>query len=199
MAILKSALFCAQHFLRNVYCRWIATVFFAFSLALGAQSVPAIAGDSLEYTVKGAYLYKFGAFVDWPPTAFPDTATPFIIGILGDDPFGPKLDALVKNRTVHGRPIVVKRYQRAEQAKEAHVLYISPTEAERRDQIVAGLKGTSTLTVSDESKDWMGIINFIVQDNKVRFEIDPEAANRAGLKISSKLLSVADVVNNEKR
>src|SRR5687768_16355470 len=129
MAILKSTLSRARYFLLHVYGHWIMTALFALGLTFSAQSVPAIVGDSLEYTVKGAYLYKFSAFVDWPASSFANAKAPFIIGILGDDPFGPKLDALVQNRTVHGRPIVVKRYQRVEQAKDAHILYISPTEA----------------------------------------------------------------------
>jgi hypothetical protein len=86
-----------------------------------------------------------------------------------------------------------------EDAKEAHILYISPTETTRLEQILASLNGTSILTVSDDAKQSMGIVNFVVEDNKVRFEIDPDAANRASLKVSSKLLSVAKVVDNEKR
>ena len=168
---------------------------------LAAEISSPTTNSSLEYTVKGAYLYKFGAFIDWPQSAFPTPDSPFIIGILGNDPFGPSLDEVVQNQTVNGRPIVISRYKRVEQARAAHVLYISPTETENLAQILASLRDTNVLTVSDQSKDAKGIINFILQENKIRFAIDPEAANRAGLKVSSKLLSVAKVsdskLNNE--
>jgi hypothetical protein len=150
--------------------------------------------DSLEYAIKGAFLLKFGAFVDWPPSALPEPGAPFIIGIFGEDPFGADLDHTVQNREVHGRPVVIRRYKRVEQAKEAHILYISPSERERLEQILTSLDGTSILTVSDESPQPAGIINFIIQEKKVRFEIDLEAAERSGLKLSSKLLSLAKIV-----
>lgn len=169
----------------------LIALIFSFGMASGAG----IAGDSLEYQVKGAFLFKFGAFVEWPPSAFPEPGTPFVIGILGDDPFGATLDQTIENRKVQGRPVVIKRYKRGEQVRDAHILYISPSETGRLEQIAASLRGVSILTISDESLTPRGIINFVIQENKVRFEIDAEAADRAGLKVSSKLLSLAKVVD----
>jgi YfiR/HmsC-like len=179
-------------------CRWFLALV-ALTLWGGTATGAAKAEDSLEYAVKGAFLFKFGAFVEWPPSALPEPGAPFIIGILGEDPFGANLDQMVQNREVHGRPVVIKRYKRIEQARDAHILYISTSEKERLQEIAASLSGTSILTVSDESRQAGGIINFIIQENKVRFEIDAEAAERAGLKLSSKLLSLAKVIKNEQR
>lgn len=172
-------------------CRWWAALVALNLFFFGWGSAAAKTEESLEYAVKGAFLLKFGAFVDWPASALSEPGASFIIGILGEDPFGANLDEMVKNREVHGRPVAIKRYKRMEQAREAHILYISPSERERLGQIVASLDGASVLTVSDESPQPAGIINFIIQEKKVRFEIDLEAAERSGLKLSSKLLSLA--------
>jgi hypothetical protein len=171
----------------------------AVALSCGTGHGAMKAEGSLEYAIKGAFLFKFGDFVEWPPSAFPGPGTPFVIAILGKDPFGASLEQTVQNRTAHGRPVVIKRYKRIEQVQDAHILYISPSETERLEEIAASLSGTSILTVSDESPQPAGIINFIIQENKVRFEIDIEAAESAGLKLSSKLLSLAKLVRNEQR
>jgi hypothetical protein len=94
--------------------------------------------------------------------------------------------------------VVVRRYRQVSDARSAHILYISPTTANNLEQILASLRDASILTVSDDSKGSAGIINFITVENRVRFEIYPNAATRAGLKVSSKLLGVAAVVGNEK-
>jgi hypothetical protein len=146
-----------------------------------------------EYAIKGAFLVKFGAFVEWPADAFPSPSSPFVIGILGEDPFGAELDRSAQGAMVQGRPVVIKRYQRVEQSSDAHILYISATTQERREQLLSWLRSERILTVSDKSALPGGIINFVIQDNKVRFEIDAEAAERAGLKLSSKLLALAKV------
>ncbi|MES2354312.1 MAG: YfiR family protein [Pseudomonadota bacterium] len=204
MEILKNAMLRTsarrlRHQLYDVCLRIWITLIMVMATSLAAETPATTINPSLEYAVKGAYLYKFGSFIDWPQSTFPTPDTPFIIGILGSDPFGPSLDEMVQNQTVNGRPIVISRYKHVDQARAAHVLYISPTETENLGQILAGLRDTHVLTVSDQSKDARGIINFILQGNKIRFAIDPEAANRAGLKVSSKLLSVAKVVDDNNK
>ncbi len=160
------------------------------ALAFGTAGV-ASSADSFEFPLKGAFLVKFGGFVEWPAGAFHDAGTPFVIGILGDDPFGARLDQAVQNHQVQGRPVVIRRFKRVDQVRETQILYIGMNERERREQILASLRGTSTLTVSDGFPPPAGMINFIIEENKVRFEIDSDAAERAGLKVSSKLLKVA--------
>src|SRR5882724_5191380 len=173
------------------YCRLLLLgVALAASCSLAGNA--ATTQESLEYAVKGAFLFKFGAFVEWPSSAFPNPDAPFVIGILGDDPFGASLDQIVQGRTVQGRVVVIQRLQRVEQAKDVHILFIARTERERAEQIAASLRGNSVLTVSDvdHSPRPVGVINLVTVDNKVRFEIDEDMAQRAGLKLSSKLLSL---------
>ncbi|HJW09880.1 MAG TPA: YfiR family protein [Holophagaceae bacterium] len=169
------------------------------SAILGVLIVPmaaclAQAQGATEYLVKGAFLYKFGEFVDWPADALPGPGGAFVIGVLGQDPFGASLDQIVQGRTVHGRPVVVRRLARVEQAQGVHVLYISRSESDRWEHDISALRGASVLTVADRDRGAGSVITFHVQENKVRFEIDAAAADRAGLKLSSKLLSLATTV-----
>lgn len=161
---------------------------FALSLLLGAS---ARAQGAPEYEVKGVFLYKFGDYVEWPETAFEGPGTPFIIGILGEDPFDGSLDQIVQNRTVQGRPIAIKRFSKAEQVRGVQILYLGASESARWQKDLESLKGMSILTVCDRAAPPGAVITFVLQDRKVRFEIDQDAALRAGLKLSSKLLSLA--------
>jgi hypothetical protein len=153
---------------------------------LGAQSVN-------EYEVKAAFLYKFANFVEWPP----ESATlPGCIAIVGQDPFGTALDEVVKGKSVNGRSFLVKRFKSDLDAARCHIVFISASEQGRVHPILDRLRGISTLTVSDIPGFCQdgGMIGFEVVDQKVRFAINPDAAERAGLKVSSKLLSVAKIV-----
>jgi hypothetical protein len=160
-----------------------------YGLAHAAQN----AEDSLEYSVKAAFLFKFGGFVEWPPHTLVSTEAPFVIGVLGDDPFGPLLDQIVGGHTIQGRPVVLKRWSRPDQIGAAHILFISQSERGRLPTIVASLQEKNVLTVADFDQPGI-IIVFVIENNRVRFEINLDQAERSGLKISSKLLNVARVV-----
>ncbi|MES2353515.1 MAG: YfiR family protein [Pseudomonadota bacterium] len=182
------------------YCyRLFALIALIGVLDMGNGIAKTEAEDSLEYAVKGAFLFKFSAYIEWPLSAFANDAAPFVIGILGEDPFGAKLDAIVQDQKVQGRPVVIKRYKQLDQARGAHILYISAAETEYSEQIFASLRGSNILTVSEESFETGSIINFVVQENKVRFVIDLKAADIAALKVSSKLLALAKVVDTDKQ
>jgi hypothetical protein len=145
-----------------------------------------------EYQVKAALLFNFVKFVEWPPNAFADANTPFVIGVLGQDPFGSYLDDTVRGERWNGRPLVVQRYRSAGELKNCHVLFISRSESDRLDQILASLKYRKILTVTDAAGDNGGvIIRFINDGNRIRFKIDAQAAKTASLTISSKLLRLA--------
>ena len=152
-------------------------------------------GTVNEYEVKAAFVFNFTQFVEWPEAAFPDAASPVCIGILGDDPFGPILDQVVQGETVKGRKLVLKRSKRVEDLKNCQVVFIARSEKARLSQILSGLQGTGALTVSEiEGCAERGcIINFFLQANKLRFEINPEAARSKGLKLSAQLLSLARI------
>ena len=155
--------------------------------AASAQDAPQ------EYQVKAAFLYKFASFVEWPGDAFSQTGGTFVMAVVGDDPFGSKLEKTVNGKTIGGRKILVRRFKRAGDMKACHILFISRSEAGRIPQILDRLGKSSTLTVSDTGQFLQrgGMINFIIDDKKVKFEVNPDAAERTKLKISSKLLAIA--------
>jgi hypothetical protein len=154
---------------------------------------------SREYQLKAVFLYNFAQFTDWPESAFADEKAPIVIGILGADPFGPALEDTVKGETVRGRTLVIEHYRRADEIKTCHILFISQSEARHLDEIVKGLKEKPILTVVDAGPSSAGaIIRFTVENNKVHFRINQEAATAANLTLSSKLLRVADATPSGK-
>jgi len=158
--------------------------------ALSAAATP-------EYQVKAAFLFNFTQFVDWPAKELRDPQEPFVIGVLGDDPFGAMLDEIVHGETVNGRALIVQRYRSVDDIGTCHVLFISRSEAYHLEEILRRLKGRSILTVSDMSGFARngGVIRFVTMANKIRLRISLDAARSAGLTISSKLLRPADLVN----
>ena len=156
--------------------------------ALAAERAPT------EYEVKAVFLFNFAKFVTWPPEAFPSAESPVVIGVLGEDPFGQGLERLAAELRVQGRPLRVVRGHTAAELARCHVLYISASERDRTGQILAALRqaGSTALTVG-ETEGFLGaggVIRFLVEQNKVRFEISADAAARSRLAISSKLLSL---------
>lgn len=151
------------------------------------------AEESLEYPVKAAFLAKFGAFVEWPAGAFASATSPVQLCVLGEDPFGAILDRAVSGQQVGGRPIEVRRLKTVRPDSGCHIVYIAPSEAPRMGQVVEALRGSGVLTVSDVKPPAAatGIINFVIKDQRVRFDIDDEAAMHNRMAISSKLLDVA--------
>jgi hypothetical protein len=162
-----------------------------------AETTPA----DLEYEVKAAFLFNFAKFVEWPPDAFPDPATPVTICIVGEDPFGQGLDAVVEGETLNGRRLAVRRLRDLLQARDCHVLFVSRSEKERLPALLAGLRSGGVLTVGegDGFLEQGGMIRFVLEQNRVRFDINLDAAEHARLKLSSKLLRLARVVNPQRR
>lgn len=160
----------------------------AWSAAAGAQA----AAPGGETEIKAAFLYKFGDFVEWPPQAFADAAAPLVVGVLGSDALAGALERLVTQRSVQGHPVTVRRLRRGEPLAGVHILFAHATDAELRT-LLASAGGQPVLVVTD-SEGGLGAgsaINFVVEDERVRFDIAVPAAERAGLRISSRLLSVA--------
>jgi hypothetical protein len=176
----------------GISLKWLR-VHLAFLLItmLAVSAVAATSDDgSLEYAVKATFLYKFAPFVDWPPKAFPLPQSPIKICVLGRDPFGDMLDRAVAGQTIGGRTIVVVRIDAAD-TSDCHIMYVSePDGAAKR--ALESVRGAPILTVTSTSEpESKGIINFVIRDNRVRFEIDDYAAAQNGLIISSKLLNLA--------
>ncbi|MFQ5708970.1 MAG: YfiR family protein [bacterium] len=152
-----------------------------------------------EYQVKAAFLYNFAKFVDWPKEVIADSSKPIIIGILGKDPFGLDLDQTIAGETVKGRKLVVKRFHQIADLEFCHILYISPSEKKNLAKIIEKVKNSSVLSVSEVKRfaEEGGIINLFNENNKVRFEINVQAAERAGLRISSRLLRLATIIGDD--
>jgi hypothetical protein len=146
-----------------------------------------------EYQLKAAFLLNFAKFVEWPPAAFAETRSPILLGILGENPFGDAVEQTIRGKTINNRPLMVKQFRLAAEATNCHILFIGASEKARLPEILAAFRGTSVLTVGemDRFTETGGMINFVRQGNKIRFQINEVAAKSVGLKISSKLLSLA--------
>jgi hypothetical protein len=146
-----------------------------------------------EYQIKAAFLFNFAKFVEWPTEAFGDSNAPIVIGILGKNVFGSDLENTIRDKKVNNRIFKFENLSSASEATNCHILFVSSSEKDNFLKIVAGLHNTSTLTVSETDGFIQagGMVNFLIQDNKVRFQISDDAAKKAGLKVSSKLLSLA--------
>ena len=189
-------------------------VLFAVSIAPQARADSAA---SKEYQIKAAFLYNFIKFVDWPKEKVSDANEPIVIGIIGKDPFGKAFEP-VKDKKVKNRKVVIRRFKGFEEIKKSaendksklqqqiqairrcYILYICPSEQEQLKEIVSWVKAHPVLMVA-EAKGFLdagGIINFLMEENKVRFEINVTAAKQAKLKIRSQLLQLAKRVVKEK-
>ncbi|HET8877652.1 MAG TPA: YfiR family protein [Casimicrobiaceae bacterium] len=165
-------------------------------LAALAPAVGRAQSPSVEFAVKATYLYKFAPFVEWPAGTFRSSADPLVLCVAGSDPVTDLVADAVKGQVVGGRAIDVVRLLPAAHDPRCHILYVALKGA-AAFAVLEKLRGTPVLTVTDAASDARatGIVNFVVQDNRVRFEIDQRAAAENHLVISSKLLSLASRVS----
>ncbi len=167
----------------------ILAVLFALGFAGGSST--AGENETRLQQIKAAYVYKFAGYVDWPETSREERPA-FTVGVLGDNPLGSALFAL-ESRTYDGGPVAVRQIASVAEAISCHVLFISESETQRLDEIVARLHGQSVLTVSeiDGFVEAGGMIQLMVHKNKVRFSINLIAARQAKLNIHASLLALA--------
>jgi hypothetical protein len=164
-------------------------------LALLLAPLLAAAPAQSEYALKSAFLYNFCRFIDWPDSAFVSPNEPLIIGIVGDDPFGPLLNEAVKGKKYHNRPIRIDHFRASGDIRRCHLLFVSHANAGRLDPILAAVAGKSVLTVG-ETEDFLnrgGMIALRAEQNRVRLRISAGALRSANLVVSSKLLRVAEI------
>jgi len=161
----------------------------------GAWAAPPAA----EYQVKAAYLYNFGQFVEWPLQAYDSPSAPFVIGIVGEDPFGLILDEVIVGESLGGHKLVVKRFKTAADISACNILFIGRSEAAHLDETLKALQGRSVLTVTDitGAESQGAIISLVNENNRIRMRINLAAARASHLVISSKLLRPAEVVGND--
>ncbi len=185
-------------------CRAAARAVWVLGVALAASSARAQPDEALEinreYAIKAAYLYNFGRYVEWPAESFKDGQAPFVIGILGPDPFGALLDEIASGKRVEGRRIVVRRFPSMSNYVPCHILFVPAAAGpDEKAAALAKTRGGSVLLVGDEPgfARQGAAIGFYLEANRVRFEINAEVAKRHRLRISSKLLSLGRIVGGE--
>jgi hypothetical protein len=152
-----------------------------------------------EFQVKAAYLYNFGRFVEWPAEGAPDKGGSFQICVLGMDPFGQTLDATLASETIGGKSVMAKRISKPQDVDGCRIVFISSSEESHLKDVLAALEKTSVLTVSDIPgfSQRGGMIGFLLDGNRVRFDVNLAIAKEAGLTLSSELLKVATNVRND--
>lgn|SRR6185437_1720617 len=167
---------------------WRLAVFAVMAISSAAAQHP----QPTEYEVKAVYIYDFSRFVEWPAKAG-QIADGFSICILGQDPFGESLNNALANVAIAGKEVAIKRISEPEEAEKCRVLFISGSEEKRLKQILEALDGASILTVSDmpEFTARGGMMQFVWDGHRVRFEVNLATAEHAGLSLSSELLKVA--------
>jgi hypothetical protein len=149
-----------------------------------------------EYQVKAAFLYTFAKFVEWPPQAFSSPSAAMTICVLGEDPFGSFLDDAVKGKTVDGRPLVVYRLTDLPTGHECKILFIATSESRRMPALLASMATSGVLTVGDttEFASEGGIIGLRLDGERIRLSVNLTAAERAKVRISSRMLSLATII-----
>jgi hypothetical protein len=162
---------------------------------LGVSAEPSRAVD--PYELEAAYLVHFLEFVNWPARAFADKKTPYLIGVLGDDPFGDRLAKLTSGRLFNGRKVIIKDFggfdpEEASDLRACHVLFISRSEKDRLSGVLKAVRYSPILTVSEIDKFPLfgGILSFDQQGKKIRLYVNPKAAKNAQLQFSARLLQV---------
>lgn len=181
---------------RSSWLRGLGLVCLSAALGGGAsQAEEASVEVPKEYQVKAAFLYNFANYVRWPDSAMGAADSPFIICVMGEDPFREELDRVVAGENINGHAVALLRIEEPEQAKPCHLVFVSTSKKRHQSLILQALIKQPTLTVG-ESEDFVsqgGMIQFFSLGNKIRFAVSPQIAKEAGLFISSQLLRVAEV------
>jgi hypothetical protein len=182
---------------------WVVSLLISLTLVFSLILSSAF-GQSLgssEYDIKAAFLFHFAQFVEWPSDAFKDQGSPVTYCTIGDDPFHGALDRALAGRTLGMRPLHVQHFKAGQQIQTCQIVFLGVNEKNLMAATLASLRPDPVLTVGDSEHFVQegGMIGFLLEDNKVRFEINLEAAERSNLKISSKLLSLArNVISRSK-
>jgi hypothetical protein len=146
-----------------------------------------------EYRVKAAFLYKFASYVEWPAQVFDRPDSPVVFSVAGADALAEELSQIVVGRSIAGRPVVVRKLRRGEPVDGLHILFVGGTDGGRPAEILASAKGKPVLTVTESADTFAlgSVINFVIVDDKVRFDVALRAAELGNLKVSARLLAVA--------
>ena len=174
--------------------RIIAILLFATALLLPLR--PAVPQAGLqEYALKSVFLFNFCRFIEWPDSAFSSREEPIIIGVIGEDPFGPMLEETVRGEKLRGRSIRVEHYRRPSEIGRCHVLFVPGADVGRFDDVLRAVAGRSVVTVGETEAflDRGGMIALTADRNRVRLSINPARLRSENLVASSKLLQIAEI------
>jgi hypothetical protein len=165
--------------------------------APGAPSARAQASPPSEYQIKAAFLFNFAKFIDWPPGSFASPQAPFSICILGKDPFGRSIDDALQGKSIGEHAVIIQRVKEAGDARHCQIVFAGGSESRNVGEILERVRGANVLLVgeADGFAASGGTIQFTLEENHVRFLINIDAADRGGLKFSSKLLALAKIVH----
>jgi hypothetical protein len=168
----------------------------SFLVLIAATTPVAQQARLSEYQIKATYLFNFGRFVTWPESTAEGKNDSFGVCVLGQDPFGSTLDSIFAGETLDGKPVAIRRLAKPQDAADCHILFISSTEESHLKMILAALDAPGTLTVSDMPgfADRGGMIQFVFEGNRIRFEVNLTSAQSSKLVLSSELLKVASTV-----
>jgi hypothetical protein len=152
---------------------------------------PAHAQTRDEYQVKAAFLYNFALFVQWPAEAFNSPMDPIVTCVLGKDPFGHWLKEAINGRSIDGRALTLRHIAGAAEAASCQILFVGASEPKRVWASLAGIRKVLTVGECGDASEGGAIVNFVIEDGRVRFEINTDAADLGKVRISSRLLSLA--------
>lgn len=199
-----------RHFHSRADCRTVRTagcraVVGAFVICLAAVLLSAGVVKAAEETayeanlVKGVFLTKFVSFLDWPESTFPSPSSPVTIGIIGEDPFGPVFEAALSKEVANGRRFLLKRFAEPSEISNCQILFVSRSMTKSLPKILKVTSGRPVLIVGDEERfaHRGGMVNFVQEAGRLRFEVNIGAVEASGLKVSAKLLQVAKTVKTD--
>ena len=180
--------------LRRIASIAAAVAVVAFTHVSASQLAPA-----REYEIKAAFLVYFASFIDWPESVFTSSTDDLRLEVIGHDPFDGALDRLAAGQSINQRRVVIVYSTRASAQPRGHMVFVSASERKQAPSLLAALNGTPTLTVSDIDRfaEQGGVIGLAENGQGVRFVINRAAASRAGLRVSSKLLSLATLLDHD--
>jgi hypothetical protein len=170
-----------------------ALIALALIVALPLSAAADAAAIALQLRVKAAFLYKFAGYVDWPAAAFAAPDAPFVFGVVGNDEVASELAKVAAGRQIGGHPVVVKRLRENEPLRGIHALFVGRAAADRLSALIRAAQQPAPLVVTETERglEAGSAINFVVAEDRVGFEVSLDAAERNGLKISSRMLAVA--------
>jgi hypothetical protein len=170
-----------------------------FSFASPTRPAWGQGSETTGYEVKAALLFNFAKFIDWPSGSFANPKSPFTICVLGNDPFGNVLDETLQGKLIGSRNLVVQRLKNKAEARRCQMVFVSASESVHEQEIIESLPGANVLLVGETTGFAVsgGTIEFTLENNHIRFTINTDAADHAGLKFSAKLLALAKVVHSK--